>query len=70
MPHVLPTWGRGDAYVFDHVQAQFDILRVKLIKVAARATEMVTRIKVSLPTAFAHQRDFALLAAALAPRPP
>jgi hypothetical protein len=51
-------------------EAQFDILRVKLIKVAARVIEMATRIKVSLPTAFVHQRDFALLAAALAPRPP
>jgi hypothetical protein len=50
--------------------AQFDILRLNLIKVAARVTEMVTRIKVSLPTAFVHQRGLALLATALAARPP
>lgn len=32
--------------------AQFDTLRIGLIKVAARVTEMVTRIKVSLPSSF------------------
>lgn len=49
---------------------QFDTLRLSLIKVAARVTEMVTRITVSLPTACAHQRDLAALAEALAARPP
>ena len=33
--------------------AQFDTLRLGLIKVAAGVTEMVTKIKVSLPTSFA-----------------
>ncbi len=32
--------------------AQFDTLRLGLIKVAVRVTEMVTRIKIALPTAF------------------
>ena len=32
--------------------AQFDTIRLCLIKVAARVTEMVTRIKVALPTAY------------------
>jgi hypothetical protein len=33
-------------------EAQFDTIRLCLIKVAARVTEMVTRIKVALPSAF------------------
>jgi hypothetical protein len=32
--------------------AQFDTIRLCLIKVAGRVTEMVTRIKIALPTAF------------------
>ena len=32
-------------------EAQFDTIRLCLIKVAARVTEMVTRIKIALPTA-------------------
>ncbi len=52
-------------------ETQFDILRLKLIKVAVRVGEMATRIKVSLPTAFPHQSDFAALAAAASSgRPP
>ncbi|MBP2303555.1 hypothetical protein J2850_006303 [Azospirillum picis] len=35
--------------------AQFDTLRLGLVKVAARVTEMKTRIKVSLPTSFPYQ---------------
>jgi len=31
--------------------AQFDTIRLCLIKVAGRVTEMVTRIKIALPTA-------------------
>jgi hypothetical protein len=38
-------------------------------KVAARVTEMVTRIKVSLPTSFVGQHDFAALAARIATLP-
>ncbi len=50
--------------------AQFDTLRLGLIKVAARVTEMVTRIKVSLPTSFVAQHDFAAMAARIATLPP
>ncbi|HEY4040782.1 MAG TPA: IS1380 family transposase [Rhodopila sp.] len=50
--------------------AQFDTLRVGLIKVAVRVTELVTRIKVSLPTGFAYQHDFSNLAGRLAKLPP
>src|SRR5271170_593330 len=50
--------------------AQFDTIRLCLIKVAARVTEMVTRIKVSLPTGFAYQRGFSTLAGRLAKFPP
>ena len=41
--------------------AQFDTIRIALIKVAARVTEMVTRIKVALPSAFPYQSSLALL---------
>ena len=50
--------------------AQFDTIRLCLIKVAGRVTEMVTRIKVALPTAFPYQAGFAALAGAIAKLPP
>jgi hypothetical protein len=50
--------------------AQFDTVRLCLIKIAARVTEMTTRIKVALPTACPHRSDLATLAAAFATRPP
>jgi hypothetical protein len=42
--------------------AQFDTIRLALVKVAARVTEMVTRIKVALPSCYPHQPSWALLA--------
>ena len=39
--------------------AQFDTLRLALIKVAARVTEKITRIKVSLPTSYPHKESLA-----------
>jgi hypothetical protein len=36
--------------------AQFDTIRLCLIKVAGRVTEMITRIKLALPTAYRHAR--------------
>jgi len=51
-------------------EAQFDTLRLGLIKVAARVTEMVTRIKLSLPTGFPYQESLALLAARTVKLPP
>ena len=50
--------------------AQFDTLRLGLIKVAARVTEMKTRIKVSLPTSFPYQESLAMLAARTVKLPP
>jgi hypothetical protein len=50
--------------------AQFDTVRLGLIKVAVRVTELVTKIKISLPTGFAYQHGFATLAARLAKLPP
>ena len=50
--------------------AQFDTLRLALIKVAARVTEMKTRIKVALPSAYPHQASWALLAARAVKLPP
>jgi Transposase DDE domain group 1 len=50
--------------------AQFDTLRLGLIKVAVRVTELVTKIKVSLPTGFPYQQGFSSLAGRLAKLPP
>jgi hypothetical protein len=50
--------------------AQFDTIRLCLIKVAGRVTEMVTRIKIALPTAYPYQAGFAKLAGSIAKLPP
>jgi hypothetical protein len=50
--------------------AQFDTIRLALIKVAARVTELTTRIKVALPTAYPHQQSWTLLASRAARLPP
>ena len=50
--------------------AQFDTLRLAFIKIAARVTELVTRIKVSLPSSYPHKASltrFADRARALPP---
>jgi Transposase DDE domain group 1 len=49
---------------------QFDTIRLNLIKVAARVTEMVTRIKVVLPTAYPYEAGFTMLAGQIAKLPP
>jgi Transposase DDE domain group 1 len=49
--------------------AQFDTLRLMLIKVAGRVTELVTRIKLVLPSGYPHRGSLTLLAARAA-RPP
>ena len=50
--------------------AQFDTIRLCLIKIAGRVTEMVTRIKIALPSAFPYQAGFADLAGRIAKLPP
>ena len=50
-------------------EAQFDTIRLALIKVAARVTELATRIRLALPSSYPHERSFALLACRAA-RPP
>jgi hypothetical protein len=50
--------------------AQFDTIRLAFIKVAARVTEMVTRIKVSLPSSYPYKGSLALLASRAAKLPP
>ena len=50
--------------------AQFDMIRLALIKVAGRVTEMVTRIKVALPSAYPYHETLALLAARAIKLPP
>ena len=49
--------------------AQLDTIRLALIKVAARVTELTTRIKVALPSSYPN-RDILILLAARAVRPP
>src|SRR4051794_1681031 len=51
-------------------EAQFDTIRLCLIKVAGRVTEKITRIKVALPSAFPYQTGFASLAGRIAKLPP
>jgi hypothetical protein len=50
--------------------AQFDTIRLCLIKVAGRVTEMVTPIKIALPTACPYQAGFAMLVGQIAKLPP
>ena len=50
--------------------AQFDTLRLALIKVAGRVTELATRIKVALPSCYPYRQSFALLTARAAKLPP
>ena len=51
-------------------EAQFDTIRLNLIKVAARVTELVTRVKIALPTAYPYQAGFTMLAGRIAKLPP
>jgi hypothetical protein len=50
--------------------AQFDTLRLAFIKVAARVTELVTRVKVSLPSSYPYKQSFARFADRALARPP
>jgi hypothetical protein len=50
--------------------AQFDTIRLCLIKIAGRVTEMVTRIKIALPNGYPYQIGFATLAGHIAKLPP
>lgn len=50
--------------------AQFDTIRLALIKVAARITETATRIRIALPSSYPYQESWALLAERAATRPP
>lgn len=46
------------------------MIRLALIKAAARVTEMVTRIKVTLPPAFPYQNSFGLFVERATTLPP
>jgi hypothetical protein len=50
--------------------AQFDTLRLALIKVAGRVTELATRVKVALPSCYPYRNGLTLLAARAAKLPP
>ena len=49
--------------------AQFDTIRLALIKVAGRVTELATRIKLALPSSYPYRGSLTLLAARTV-RPP
>ena len=66
LPHTLRGLAPKRSFWRD---AQFDTLRLALIKVAGRITEMATRIKVALPSACPYRASLILLAACAA-RPP
>ena len=51
-------------------EARFDTIRLALIKLAGRVTEMTTRIKVALPSAYPYRETLALLSARAAKLPP
>ena len=50
--------------------AQFNTIRINLLKVAARVTEIATRIKVVLPSSYPYQNSWLLFVQRAAPRPP
>lgn len=50
--------------------AQFDTLRLAFVKVAARVTELATRIKVALPSAYPHKANLTRFAGRLVTLPP
>jgi hypothetical protein len=50
--------------------AQFDTIRLGLIKVAARVTEIAAIIKIALPTIFPYRAGFAALIGRVVKRPP
>ena len=50
--------------------AQLDTLRLALIKVAGRVTELVTRIKIALPSSYPYRNGLTRLAARAAKLPP
>ena len=49
--------------------AQFDTIRLALIKVVGRVSELASRIELALPSGYPHQRSFMVLATRAA-RPP
>lgn len=50
--------------------AQFDTIRLAFVKIAARVTELVTRIKVSLPSSYPYKQSFARFAGRALALPP
>jgi hypothetical protein len=50
--------------------AQFDTIRLAFVKIAARVTELLTRIKVSLPSSYPHKQSLARFAGHALALPP
>jgi Transposase DDE domain group 1 len=65
--HTLRDLAPGTSFWRD---AQFDTLRLAFVKVAARVTEKITRIRVSLPSSYPHKASFARFASRALALPP
>jgi hypothetical protein len=63
----LRGWAPKLSFLCD---VQFDTIRVSLLKVAARVTEMASRIKIALPSGYPYQDSWLLLAERAVRRPP
>jgi hypothetical protein len=50
--------------------APFDTIRLAFVKIAARVTELVTRIKVSLPSSYPYKQTLARFAGRARALPP
>ncbi len=67
MPAVFGTSASKTSFWRD---AQFDTIRLAFIKIAARVTELVTRIKVSPPSSYPYKQSLARFAARAQALPP
>ena len=65
--HSLRRLAPGTSFWRD---AQIDTIRIAFIKIAARVTEMATRIKLSLPSTFPYKESLAMLTARIVRLPP
>ena len=65
--HTLKSLAPKTSYWRD---AQFDTVRLAFVKIAARVTELVTRIKISLPSSYPYKQCLARLAGRAQALPP
>jgi hypothetical protein len=65
--HTLKSLAPKTSYRRD---AQFDTVRLAFVKIAARVTEFVTRIRISLPSSYPYKQSLARLAGRAQALPP